>query len=112
MTTRTIIPRGAPQNAIGLTTVLPFSDYHPTYTRLWFVLFNEDLGVEELTAIGDISRKGSAKNGELRRQAVAPAGEEARIELDLRGPEVFARVAVQSDGSTVSFSWELIGEDR
>lgn len=112
MSVKTLIPRGSPQNAVGLTTVLAFAEYRSNYSRLWVVLYNEDVGIEELTLIGDVSRDGVAKIGSLRQQDTAPAGECGRIELNLNGPEAYARVAVQSDGSTVPFSFELFAELR
>lgn len=111
----TVIPFAAPQNAVGVTPVLPFTELGAVYDALEMILSHEGApGTTDLELLVEASYQGVKPNRDLEQRKIIKQGEEGSINIEILFPTSckFFRITVTSDGSTVPFIWELLGRKR
>jgi hypothetical protein len=110
-----IIDFTAPQNAVGATVILPFTDYGTPYEEMSVILSHEGGGgTTPLVLLVEFSFNGSKPNKRLEQSVEVGQGEEGDITFIITAPlsARYIRITVTSDGSTVPFTWSLRGRKR
>ena len=110
-----IVDFAAPQNAVGATVIVPFTDYGSFYEGMCAILSHEGGGGStDLDLLVEFSYNGSKPNKRLEQRVTVAQGEEGDIPFELPFPfgARYIRISVISDGSTIAFTWSLLGRKR
>lgn len=109
----TLVAFGVSQNfAIGVTTLLAFTDYGTDYVELAVILRNDGTSPNAVDLVVDVSHGGVLPNTEMTVTKTCPLGDERRVSLPGPNPDTYVRVQVNNAGALATGTWALIGLRR